>query len=169
MPTQTRNSSIRSRSRAGVKTRKHARRNRHVEFAVPTASLNAHAIPIDPDTITKVFFEMLLMFKLYHWNTHSFSTHKATDELYSKLNENMDRFMEVLLGVTGHSRIKLSGCITLYNLDEKNELVYKVAQYKTFLLGTQMQRLSIKNPDLITIRDEILANLNQFLYLLTLN
>ena len=48
--------------------------------------------------ITVVFLEMLLMIKLYHWKTTSYATHKATDELYSKLNENIDSFIEVLLG-----------------------------------------------------------------------
>ena len=58
--------------------------------------------------ITIVFFEMLLMVKLFHWKTHSYATHKATDELYSKLNDDIDKFIEVLLGKTG-SRIDLMG------------------------------------------------------------
>jgi DNA-binding ferritin-like protein len=44
--------------------------------------------------ITVIFFEILLMIKLYHWKTTSYATHKATDELYSKLNENIDRFSQ---------------------------------------------------------------------------
>ena len=47
--------------------------------------------------ITVIFFEMLLMVKLFHWKTHSYATHKATDELYSKLNEDIDKFIEILL------------------------------------------------------------------------
>ena len=58
--------------------------------------------------ITVIFFEMLLMVKLFHWKTHSYATHKATDELYSKLNEDIDKFIEILLGKTG-SRIDLMG------------------------------------------------------------
>jgi len=30
--------------------------------------------------------QMLMTVKLYHWNTLSFSTHKATDELYGSLH-----------------------------------------------------------------------------------
>ena len=33
------------------------------------------------------------MIKLFHWKTHSYSTHKATDELYSKLNDDIDKFV----------------------------------------------------------------------------
>jgi len=56
--------------------------------------------------ITVVFLETLLMIKLFHWKTHSYATHKATDEFYTKFNDNMDRFIEVLLGKT-NSRINL--------------------------------------------------------------
>ncbi len=56
--------------------------------------------------ITVVFLEMLLMVKLFHWKTTSYATHKATDELYTKLNGNIDSFIEVLLGKSG-SRIDL--------------------------------------------------------------
>ena len=48
--------------------------------------------------IVKVFLEMLNMVKLYHWKTLSYSQHKATDELFEKLNKNIDRFIEVLIG-----------------------------------------------------------------------
>ena len=47
--------------------------------------------------IVQTFLEMLNTVKLYHWKTHSYAQHKATDELYSKLNENIDTFVEILL------------------------------------------------------------------------
>ena len=56
--------------------------------------------------ITVVFLETLMMVKLYHWKTHSYATHKATDQLYDSLNDNIDKFIEVLLGKTG-TRIDL--------------------------------------------------------------
>ena len=34
--------------------------------------------------------ELLLSVKFYHWRTSSYSTHKATDELYGDLNDNID-------------------------------------------------------------------------------
>ena len=44
------------------------------------------------------FLHMLNTVKLYHWKTTSYSTHKATDQLYSDLNEKIDEFVEILLG-----------------------------------------------------------------------
>ena len=66
--------------------------------------------------ITVVFFEMLLMVKLFHWKTSSYATHKATDDLYTKLNANMDSFIEVLLGKTG-LRIDLMGTKSIRLID----------------------------------------------------
>ena len=51
--------------------------------------------------VTVKFLELLMMVKLFHWKTLSYATHKATDELYSKLNEHIDTFIEILLGKTG--------------------------------------------------------------------
>lgn len=120
--------------------------------------------------ITVVFLEMLMMVKLFHWKTHSYATHKATDELYEKLNGNIDEFIEVLLGKTG-SRIDLMGkkSISLIDLNSQEILKSKIMSFKSFLVGLDNNNAltSMSNTDLFNIRDEILGNLNQFLYLLT--
>lgn len=120
--------------------------------------------------ITVVFLEMLMMVKLFHWKTHSYATHKATDELYSALNENIDKFIEVLLGKTG-SRIDLMShkTISLIDLNSQENLKSKIQFYKSYLVGLDNNKALSKmsNSDLFNIRDEILGNLNQFLYLLT--
>jgi len=120
--------------------------------------------------ITVVFFEILLMIKLYHWKTHSYPTHKATDELYTKLNENMDSFIEVLLGKSG-SRTDLMGHknIRLMDLSSPESLKREVDAFKGYLVGLNDNKAMklMSNTDLYNIRDTILGDLNQFLYLLT--
>ena len=120
--------------------------------------------------VTVKFLEMLLMVKLYHWKTHSFATHKATDELYESLNENIDKFIEVLLGKTG-VRIDLMNhkTISLIDLNSKDKLKERIDGFKSYLVGITNNKTirSMTNSDLLNIRDEILGNLNQFLYLLT--
>jgi DNA-binding ferritin-like protein len=120
--------------------------------------------------ITIVFLEMLMMVKLFHWKTHSYATHKATDELYESLNENIDKFIEVLLGKTG-SRIDLMSnrTIKLIDLNSQEELKSKIMSLKSYLVGLDNNKAlsTMSNSDLFNIRDEILSNLNQFLYLLT--
>jgi DNA-binding ferritin-like protein len=120
--------------------------------------------------ITLQFFEMLLMIKLFHWKTHSYATHKATDELYSKFNGHMDTFIEVLLGKTG-DRIQLLNCksVPLVDLNDQSQLVKKINEFKEYLVGLSNKKAlqSMSNTDLLNIRDEILGDMNQFLYLLT--
>ena len=120
--------------------------------------------------ITVKFFEALLMIKLFHWKTYSFATHKATDELYASLNENMDKFMEILLGKTG-TRIDLTSqkTIQLFDLNSKEELKRKIMEFKSYLvsLSNNKSLSPMTNTDLLNIRDEILGDLNQFLYLLS--
>jgi len=120
--------------------------------------------------VTIVFLEMLLMVKLFHWKTYSYATHKANDELYEKLNGNIDTFIEVLLGKSG-SRIDLMKHkhIRLVDLSSQESLKREVEGFKSYLVGLDNNKAlkSMTNTDLYNIRDEILADMNQFLYLLT--
>ena len=120
--------------------------------------------------IAVVFLEMLMMVKLFHWKTTSYATHKATDELYTKLNANIDAFIEILLGKSG-SRIDLMSNkhIKLVDLSTQESLKREVEAFKGYLvsLNDNKAMLSMSNTDLFNIRDTILGDLNQFLYLLT--
>jgi len=116
------------------------------------------------------FLEMLNIVKIYHWKTYSYATHKATDELYERLNEHIDQFVEVLLGKDG-SRVDLMKVKTLDIRDYNDILNFKkkINSYKLYLIGLNKNKVldSKLDSDLFNIRDEILADLNQFLYLLT--
>ena len=117
--------------------------------------------------LVRLFLEMLNNIKLYHWKTHSFSQHKATDELHSKLSENVDTFVEVLLG-KNESRVKLLNTnITLLDTDNLGEFKTRIYEYRTFLQDMTYKLDPKKDTDLLNIRDEMLGHLNQFLYLLT--
>jgi len=121
--------------------------------------------------IVMKFLEVLNTVKLYHWKTHSYAVHKATDELYSKLNENIDHFVEVLLGKCGN-RISLEHVkhILLKDFNHENQMMREMTDFKSFLVGmdTQLKQMGgMTNSDLFNIRDEMLSNVNQFLYLMT--
>lgn len=121
------------------------------------------------ETVLK-FLEMLNVVKLYHWKTHSFATHRATDELYQKLNEHIDTFIEVLLG-KDEGRIDLTKVKSIEIEDFTNVEPFKkrINSYKSYLIKLNKNTVLDKelDSDLFNIRDEILADLNQFTYLLT--
>ena len=128
------------------------------------------SFPAFQKEITVVFLEMLLMVKLFHWKTTSYSTHKATDELYTKLNSNIDEFIEVLLGKTGlRTDLMSNKNIKLVDLSSIDSLKREVESFKDYLISlndnTTMKKMS--NTDLYNIRDTILGDMNQFLYLLS--
>ena len=118
------------------------------------------------------FLEMINTIKIYHWKTSSYATHKATDQLFGDLNTKTDEFVEVMLGKSDINRdavlrfpsVKISTFST--NADCKRV----VNAYKQFLLDLPRNKNFnvMANVDLLAIRDEILALLNQFLYLITL-
>jgi DNA-binding ferritin-like protein len=117
--------------------------------------------------IVHTFIEMLNIVKLYHWRTKSFSRHKATDELYSRLNENIDKFVEVFLG-KDESRIQQwDQNIMVPQYNKFKEFKDKVYEFREFLIGLTDILDQRRDSDLLNIRDEILADINQFLYLMT--
>lgn len=128
--------------------------------------------PMFQKEVTVKFLELLMMVKLFHWKTLSYATHKATDELYSKLNEHIDTFIEILLGKTGiRTNLLNKHKISLIDLSNKEQLSNKINYYKSYLVGLTNNPFirSMSNTDLLNVRDEILGDLNQFLYLLTLD
>jgi DNA-binding ferritin-like protein len=117
--------------------------------------------------IARVFLEMLNNIKLYHWKTKSYAQHKATDELYDKLNSNIDEFVEVLLG-KDESRIKLlKKRVDLLDTTNAQDFKTKIYKYRDYLIEMNEIFDAKKDTDLLSIRDEMLSNINQFLYLLT--
>ncbi len=128
------------------------------------------SLPAFQKEIAIIFLEMLMMVKLFHWKTSSYATHKATDELYTKLNANVDSFIEILLGKSG-SRIDLMSNkqIKLIDLSSQDALKREIEAFKGYLvdLNDNKAMLSMSNTDLFNIRDTILGDMNQFLYLLT--
>ena len=122
-------------------------------------------------TILLKFLATMNMVKLFHWKTHSFSTHKATDEVFSQLSGNIDTFVETMMGKHGN-RVDLSRMKSISMCDVKNveQLRLEMNKFKMFLVNIE-QKLehTMSNTDLLNIRDEMLGNVNQFLYLLTLN
>lgn len=143
------------------------RKNGSTRRRKPTGSSSLAAFQKE---ITVVFLEILLMVKLYHWKTTSYATHKATDELYTKLNANIDSFIEVLLGKSG-SRIDLMSNknIKLVDLSSQESLKKEVEAFKGYLVSLNDNKAmqTMTNTDLFNIRDTILGDLNQLLYLLT--
>ena len=130
-----------------------------IKKCVSIKNANAKSIMVEN------FIEMLNTVKLYHWNTHSFAQHKATDELYEKLNDHVDAFVEILMGKKEDRIHHLSKQLPLVNTHKLSNFKDQIYQYRDYLTGLNKCLDPTKDTDLLNIRDEILGDINQFLYL----
>ena len=106
--------------------------------------------------------DMLHVVKLHHWRTHDYSVHKATDNLHEALSEQVDSFVEKLLG-SKHTRSNLTD-LRMRSYNTLPALKQRVEYYKRYLRGMPASL----GTDLLNIRDELLGSLNQFSYMLSL-
>jgi len=112
--------------------------------------------------VSKLIY-LQMQFKVFHWQTYSFSHHNAFGVLYAALNEKIDQFVETFQGIYG--RIDFQG--EIFALDNLNPINFKeILDDQKSALKTYESYFS--DSDLLNIRDEILGSLNQTSYLLTL-
>jgi hypothetical protein len=107
--------------------------------------------------------------KLYHWETMSFARHKATDDLVTSLDANIDKFTEAYMGRYGRPKMTVAtGKLQVYDVHDKRapQLLKEAIQWLTKQMPKHLKK---EDTDLLNIRDEILADLQQARYLFTLH
>ena len=110
-------------------------------------------------------------FKVYHWQTQrkvgSFAQHNAFGTAYDELTEHIDDFIEIYQGKHGAIIGKNGFTINLQNLDD-NPVAF-VDEFIQYLIQHVTESLDpAADTDLLNIRDEMLAILNQTKYRLNL-
>ena len=105
--------------------------------------------------------------KIYHWETMQYARHKATDDLVDKLDDAIDKFVEVYIGKYGRPKLTpRTGTIRLRNFDDAQATTL-LTEAISWMTDRLPALLSKNDTDLLNIRDEILADLNQTRYLFT--
>lgn len=114
--------------------------------------------------IMKFLFTIQIINKLYHLNTTSFARHKASDAFDDSLQAHIDRFAETYIG-----RYNVKPVVTSIKIDQDfitdDGIVRLYIQVKTYL--ENLNRFFV-DPDLLTIRDDLLVDVNKSLYLFQL-
>lgn len=115
------------------------------------------------------FFSLRDQIKLYHWQTRLYSRHKATDDVIKSLDEHIDQFVEVYMGKYGRPKMTAKNAtVHVSNLSEKS-IVGFIKKSIQLLQTVCVKGLKETDTDLFNIRDEMLGDLNQLLYLFTLH
>jgi hypothetical protein len=114
--------------------------------------------------------------QIYHWNTKSYARHKASDDLVQGLTTQMDKFVEVYMGINTKENIIINKKITLKNYNDtqiSNSLIDLLnyledltleSRDKTYLRKSKARVTS----DLLNIRDDMMNEIHKTLYLFTL-
>jgi hypothetical protein len=114
------------------------------------------------------FLHLRDQIKLYHWQTRVYARHIATDKIVEQLDKSIDSYVEVYIGKYGRPKVLgKNASITLHNLTEAGAVRLVNAAIK-YLQGPLTKTLKPSDTDLMNIRDEMVADLNQLLYLFTL-
>jgi len=117
--------------------------------------------------IVVFFFELQLNLKMYHWTTDSYSNHKATNKLFENISDLIDSFIEKYMGAFSRPVLKSGTSIPIQNMS-KSKYIKLLKQAQDYLRG-DLEKVIAKNTELLNIRDEMLAELDQSLYFATLN
>jgi hypothetical protein len=107
--------------------------------------------------------------QIYHWTTKSFSRHKGSDELISKLTSNMDKFVEVYSSMYPVALKSMEITIERHTDSKISGFLYDFILYLNGMtVKTKLRHNQSAANDLLNIRDEIVADLHTTLYLFTL-
>ena len=105
-------------------------------------------------------------FKVFHWQTQktqgSFAQHEAFGTAYDELDPLIDDFIEIYQGKKGKLMANGTFNLNLHNLDDNPEAF--IDEFVDYLVNIVPQRLDDADTDLLNIRDEMLAILNQTKY-----
>ena len=165
--------------------RKPPRQKKHI-----TSRKTARSFLVSPPTlcsavhqIEKAFTTVLTTLRKFHWGTDRYSHHKITDDLYTQIDGHSDRFVETLRG-------KLQGLpgtdpgtdpekhrcrtigraiqtkLSLYDLSSP-DISVALFEFREFLESLS-DVFDEKDGDLLSIRDDMLADVSRSLYLLVM-
>lgn len=117
------------------------------------------------DNILLKLLEVQNQIKVYHWSTHIYARHMASDKLFNQLLLNVDRFIETLQG-SQIKRIKLPSNSKI-NISNKTDssIVFYLKEFTKWLSVDLPEMLNTYDTDLLNIRDEILGDVNTTIYL----
>lgn len=126
--------------------------------------------------VVRVLLETLNVIKLYHWKTLSYPAHIATDKLHQKLSKHVDTYVEVMIGKTNiNIQMKDFNNLSVKNIENAKSLDSYIRHFIDYFsdlhkeLGKENGKGNNNYSDLLSIRDDIIADMNRFLYLLRLN
>jgi len=116
----------------------------------------------------EAYFRLQLHLQMFHWQSPRFSQHKTMQELRESLDQHVDEFVEVYQGLVGRRiRWSSSSCLIPVGNTSLTCIRKEIKTFLRFLSSPDSDSWLPQDSSLLNIRDEIMADLQQGLYLLT--
>lgn len=118
------------------------------------------------EQIMILFLSLRSQIKVFHWQSETYAMHKSLDKLNEDIVEKTDLFMESYIGLHGRFKTrKVETTISILHPPTK-KVVMKYLTTKRNAIDKLKKKL--KHSEYVNIMEEILAALDQGLYLLSL-
>ena len=113
------------------------------------------------------FLHWITQLLIWHWETQSYAQHAAFDNAYKSFKKLIDKYIEVYQGK--NPRLALPDFEQCPSYGNVNSCPEQILWFKSYLMIDLVQDIDkTQDTDLLTIRDEMLSELNHLSYLLTL-
>ena len=103
--------------------------------------------------------------KIYHFQTNLYSRHVAADKLVENRSTKLDLIAEILQ-FQHPIKLKKNSVIKLQNLNDEDIVEYLNGMVTW--LNTKFLKKVTNKPEILTVRDELLGDVKQTLYLFNL-
>ena len=108
--------------------------------------------------------------KLYHWQTKIYARHIAVDKVLGDLDTLIDSYVEIYIGKYGRPKVTGDNAVLrMHNLTDAGaqKLVKGAVTYMQKQLVAHLD--TSQDTDLINLKDEMIGQMHQLMYLFTLH
>ena len=117
------------------------------------------------DKIFKLVLRLQGNIKLYHWNTLNYNRHLISDQLYSNLDPLLDQFVELVLARQVRKASTQPVSISFQIMTDEQFNLYLEQFAQAFIQLTNKLFDPITDPDIMSVKDDIISAVQKALYL----
>lgn len=112
--------------------------------------------------LIQMFFEMVGIIKMFHWQTERYAYHEQTDRYLTSFMEKMDELIEILQGIHGKVHLQQPIQITIDNQSSRKTFLQHLIKFNKLLM-----RFKETDVGFLNVRDEIVSINRKLQYQLT--
>jgi len=118
--------------------------------------------------LVRACLEMVVLTKIFHWQTFRYARHTASDTFYTDLNEKVDSLIEQCMGADGRFDLSRTQTIRVANMTMPKYL-RKLHAFQQTLRSMESEGFKTKKYQGVrNTRDDLLGIIDQYMYRLTL-